>query len=176
MKYIASFVRKDLFYDFCLPELLSVCEMFKVPIKYDNNFCYDLKRVPLISIEYPNIENDPSIAEKIVNRAVLTKNIIKIISEGKTYEELLSNVDKNSFLSEGESLESFRFDIDCRGRVMSQDEKLDIIQSFSIFNFKAKVDIKKAKRIFVVIDNHINGEKYFGKLIAGKSDGRNFTI
>jgi tRNA G10 N-methylase Trm11 len=172
MKYIASFVRKDLFYDFCLPELLSVCEMFKVPLKYDKNFSYDLKRDPLIEISYPNIDTDPSIAEKIINRAVLTKNIIKIISEGNTYEELINNVDKQAFLAEGESLESFRFDIDCRGRVMSLDEKLDIIQLFSIFNFKAKVDIKKAKRVFVVIDNNLTGAKYFGKLIAGKSDGK----
>jgi tRNA G10 N-methylase Trm11 len=140
------------------------------------NFSYDLKRDPLIEISYPNIDTDPSIAEKIINRAVLTKNIIKIISEGNTYEELINNVDKQAFLAEGESLESFRFDIDCRGRVMSLDEKLDIIQLFSIFNFKAKVDIKKAKRVFVVIDNNLTGAKYFGKLIAGKSDGKNFKF
>ncbi len=172
MKYIASFVRRSLFYDFCLPELLSVCEMYNIPLQYDKEFSYDLAKDPLIHIDYPGIETDVSIAEKIVSRSVLTSKIIKIISTGKTWEELISNVDKEAFLEDSQSLEAFRFDVDARGRVMSQEERLDIIWMFNVFNFKAKVSLKKAKRVFVVIDNHKTGVKYFGKLIAGKSDGK----
>jgi hypothetical protein len=55
---------------------------------------------------------------------------------------------------------------------MSQEEKVDIINQFHIFNFKGSVSLKKAKRTFVVIDNTIKGTKYFGKLIASKLDGK----
>jgi hypothetical protein len=31
--------------------------------------------------------------------------------------------------------------------------------------------MKKPERIFVIVENHKNGQKYFGKLIAGRPDG-----
>ncbi len=173
MKYLASFVRKDLFFDFCLPELISVCEMFKVPLKWDKNFSYDINNDPLLFIDIPD---SPELAQKICERAILTKNIIKVISSGLSYEELLSKVNIEEFLPESSSEETFKFEVDQRGRVMSQDEKLDIIQKFHIFNFKGKVSLKAAKRVFIVIDNHHRGVKYFGKLIGGKSDGNKIFI
>ena len=169
MKYLANFVRKDLFFDFCLPDFISVCEMYKIPLKIDPNFSYDIKQDPMIFIDIPDIELNGT-AQKIVDRAVLTNYIIKVISSGASYEELIKNIDRESFLEESESLDPFKFEVDARGKVMSQEEKLDVMELFDIFKFKAKVSLKKAKRTFVVIDNHHRGTKYFGKLIAGKSD------
>lgn len=169
MKYLASFVRKDLFFDFCLPELISVCEMYNVPLKYDPEFSYDIKKDPLIHIDLPE-ENLIESAEKIVKRTVLTKNIIRIFSTGNTYEELLDNVDKELITKEMESSESFKFDVDARGKVMSLKEQVDTMELFDKYHFKGKVDLKNAQRTFVIIDNHSRGTKYFGKLIAGRSE------
>lgn len=52
-----------------------------------------------------------------------------------------------------------------------QTEKLDIINKFSVFDFKGKVDLKKPERTFVIIDNTIKDYKYFGKIIAGDCSG-----
>ena len=51
------------------------------------------------------------------------------------------------------------------------EEKLKIIEKFHIFDFKAKVDLKKAERTFVVIENTVKDYKYFGKIIAGDVNG-----
>ncbi len=71
---MASFIRRDFFFDFCLPELKSVCELLNLKLKYDDNFSYNIKTDPFIEIEIPEIEN---IADKIISRTLLTKNIIK---------------------------------------------------------------------------------------------------
>jgi tRNA (guanine10-N2)-methyltransferase len=168
MKYLASFVRKDTFFDFCLPELISVCEMYNIPLKYDSDFSFDIKNDPLIFIDIPN---SSEFAQKICDRSVLTKYIIEVISSGKTYDDLIEKINKEDFLSESSSLETFKFEVDPRGKVMSQDEKLDVIEKFHILNFKGKVNLKNPKRVFIVIENDHTGIKYFGKLLAGKSQG-----
>lgn len=42
---------------------------------------------------------------------------------------------------------------------------------FVYLGFKGKIDLKNPDRTFMIIDNHYKGKKYFGRLIAGKSDG-----
>ncbi len=42
---------------------------------------------------------------------------------------------------------------------------------FGVMGFKGKINLKNPDRTFVIIDNFYRGKKYFGKLIAGKSDG-----
>ena len=74
MKYIASFIRREFYFDYCLPELKAICEMLKLSLNY--KFSYDLRKEPFIEVEIPDIENN---AHKIVSRTVLTKNILKVI-------------------------------------------------------------------------------------------------
>jgi hypothetical protein len=76
MKYMASFIRKDLYGNFCLPELRSVCDMFNLQLTYDTNWSHDIVKEPLIQIEIPDIEEH---AEKIVSRTLLTDKIIKVM-------------------------------------------------------------------------------------------------
>jgi len=42
---------------------------------------------------------------------------------------------------------------------------------FGCLGFKGKINLKNPERTFVIVDNYYRGKKYFGKLIAGKSDG-----
>jgi len=47
---------------------------------------------------------------------------------------------------------------------------------FGVLGFKGKINLKTPERTFVIIDNFYKGKKYFGKLIAGKSDGNNIRL
>jgi len=170
MKYLATFIRKSLYYNFCLPELISICEMYNVKLQYDQNFSGDVFKDPLIAIDIPEIETT-DIAQRICERALLTRSIIKLYSEGSTIEELIENIDKESILSESESEDSMKFEIDAKGKILSQAEKLDIIHKLSVFNFKAKVNLTNPKRHFIYIDNHHRGRKYFGRILAGAHSG-----
>jgi hypothetical protein len=174
MKYLATFIRKSLYYDFCLPELISICEMYNVKLDYDKNFSGDVFKDPVIAIDIPGIETT-DIAHSICERALLTRSIIKVYSEGSTIEELIEKVDKESILLESESEETMKFEVDAKGKILTQAEKLDIINKFAIFNFKAKVDLTNPKRHFVYIDNHHRGRKYFGRILAGAHSGNNHS-
>ena len=97
-------------------------------------------------------------------------------------DEVINYIEKNNleeFKQEAESLESFRFDIDFRGLSENREKELEMINKFDKFNFKAKVDIKKAQRIFVIFRNTIENQNpkkiistkyYFGKQISGKDE------
>lgn len=37
---------------------------------------------------------------------------------------------------------------------------------------KGKINLYNAERIFYIIDNNLRNKKYFGKVIAGKVDGK----
>ena len=72
---MASFIRRDFYFDYCLPELKSVCEILNLKYKFNDNFLYNIKIDPFIEIEIPDIEEN---AEKIISRTLLTKNIVKV--------------------------------------------------------------------------------------------------
>lgn len=59
--------------------------------------------------------------------------------------------------------------------IFSQENKLELINMFGCLGFKGKINLKNPERTFVIVDNYYRGKKYFGKLIAGKSDG-NFLL
>jgi tRNA (guanine10-N2)-methyltransferase len=175
MKYFASFYRKYLYLDFCLPELISICEMLKVKLDYDKDFSGDLIMDPIVGIDIEGLDNS-DIAQKIIDRSVLTKYIVKIYSTGSTFDQLVADLDKEEFLKESLSEQSFKFDVNACGRVMSEKEKLSVMEKFGCLNFKGKVNIKNAERTFVVLDNHKRGVKYFGRMIAGKEGNYNLLI
>lgn len=125
MKYLASFVRKSFYYDFCLGELKGLTEAFGKHLEYDPNYSFNPKTEPYIKINFDDIEKS-DIAQKICERAILTNYIIKVIivffilliySEADTFEDLVKNIDHEEFKSELQSDESFRLYVDARGRV-----------------------------------------------------------
>ncbi len=73
MKYMASFIRREFYFDYCLPELKAICEMLKLSVKF--NFSYDIRKEPFVELDIPDIETN---AQKIIARTVLTKNILKV--------------------------------------------------------------------------------------------------
>lgn len=77
MKYLASFVRKSFYTDFCLYELIALAEAFGKKLSFDENYSYNPKTEPIIKINIEGIENS-DIAEKICERALLTNYIMKV--------------------------------------------------------------------------------------------------
>ena len=183
MKYIATFIKNNNFYNFGLTELLSVCEIYGIKnVKYNTDtFCYDINKEPYIEISFDGIE-DTSVCQKLIDRAALLKSIIKVYGEGETIDEVLLDIEKNNLeeiKKEQESLKPFRFDIDFRGLSEERKVQLDMINQFDKFPFKAKVDIKNAERIFVIFRNVVENQKikkiiskkyYFGIQIVAKDD------
>jgi len=124
-KYLASFVRRSFYHDFCLGELKGLVEAFGKKLFYDPNFSFDSKLDPLIKIFIEDIEKS-DIAEMICERAILTNYIIKvkffvsyflIYSEADTFEDLVKNVSREEFKDEIESEKTFKMFVDARGRV-----------------------------------------------------------
>ena len=77
MKYLASFVRKSYYFDFCLYELKALAETFGKKLNFDPNYSHNPKIEPLIKIDIDGIETS-NIAEKICERALLTNYIVKV--------------------------------------------------------------------------------------------------
>ena len=163
MKYLATFIKNNNFYNFCLTEFLSVCEIYGIKnVKYNQDtFSYDINKEPYLEIYFDGIEN-PEICQKLIDRATLLKSILKIYGEGETIEEVLTDIEKNNLDEiklEQESLKSFRFDIDFRGLSEKRKVQLEMINKFDKFPMKTKVDINNAERIFIIFRNVIENQK-----------------
>ena len=183
MNYLATFIKNNNFYNFCLPELLSVCDIYNIKnFKFNkDSFSYDIQKEPYLRFCFDDIENSDN-CQKLIERATLLKSIIKIYGEGDTMDEVINYVEKyniEEFKKESESSESFRFDMDFRGLSEKREKEIEMINKFQKFNFKGKVDIKNAKRIFVIFRNTIENQKtkkvistkyFFGRQLAGKDE------
>ena len=183
MKYLATFIFNNNFYNFCLPELISIAELYNLKnFTYNKDtFSYNIQKEPYITISFDGVEN-PDLCKKLIERCTLLKNIIKVYGEGSSMDEVIDDIEKNNmkeFKDEVESLKSFRFDIDFRGKCETRDIELEMINKFDKFGFKAKVDIKNAERIFVIFRNSVENQKtkeiistkyYFGIEMAGKDE------
>jgi hypothetical protein len=95
----------------------------------------------------------PEATEKLIKRSILVKEIIDVISEAKSYEQLLENVDKEKLIPLLESGKSFKFNIEGVGRKISVTEQMKIIDSFAIFPFKQNINLKNPDLIFKIIEN-----------------------
>ena len=183
MKYLATFIFNNNFYNFCLPELISIAELYNLKnFTYNKDtFSYNIQKEPYITISFDGVEN-PDLCKKLIERCTLLKNIIKVYGEGSSMDEAIDDIEKNNmkeFKDEVESLKSFRFDIDFRGKCETREIELEMINKFDKFGFKAKVDIKNAERIFVIFRNSVENQKtkeiistkyYFGIEMAGKDE------
>ena len=66
----------------------------------------------------------------------------------------------SEYKKEQESTESFKFDVDVRGVTINQTERLGMMNKFSAFPMKGKVDLTSYQRLFVIFQNKIiNSEK-----------------
>ena len=170
-KYFACFIRIEMYLNFCIPELISICEMFNLKFKLDSFINKNLEIDPIIGIYYEDIETN-DFAQKICDRSILTTQIIKLISFGNTFDELIEKINFEEFNKELESLQTFKIKVDAKNRSITKEEKLFIINKFVKLKFKGKVNLNNPKRKFIIIDNTKNGIKYFGKIIAMKSEGK----
>lgn len=92
--------------------------------------------------------------------------MIDVISEAKSYPDLLLNVNRAKLDPILESGKSFRFSIEAVGRKVSYKEQVEIIESFGIFPFSKNVDLKNPQVVFKVVENREDHVIYFGTEVA----------
>ena len=90
---------------------------------------------------YANLASE-AVARQITARSILVKEVIDVISEAKSYPDLLLNVVREKLDPILESGKSFKFSIEAIGRKVSQKEQVEIIELFGIFPFSKNVDLK----------------------------------
>ena len=175
-KYILTFINKPNFLQFNLVEFLSICEMNNIQnLKYTSDtFLYDPSKEPYLRINFNGIENK-EICKKIIDRAILSKNIIKIISEGETIEEVIDKIKEEEIKEEMSSEKTFKYDFDIRNSKIKKETQEKILsQIHSKYPFKAKVDLKNPERIFIIFQSYTKDFKLkktiFGKQIYGKNE------
>jgi len=114
---------------------------------------------PLVYVKMPGTLE---VMDKLVKRSILIKEVIDVISEAKTYEQLLENVDKEKLYPLLESGKSFKFNIEGIGRKVSVKEQIEIIESFGRFPFKKNINLVNPDMIFKIIENQDDHVIYFG--------------
>jgi len=98
--------------------------------------------------------------------SILILNHLKVYSQAKTYEELISNVAKDRLLPVIAEDKTFKFTIEGIGRKISHSEQIKIIESFKAFPFGKRVDIKNPEVTFKVLENNEDHMIYFGREVA----------
>lgn len=114
---------------------------------------------------YANLASE-QVARQITARSILVKEVIDVISEAKSYPDLLLNVNRAKLDPILESGKSFRFSIEAVGRKVSYKEQVEIIESFGIFPFSKNVDLKNPQVVFKVVENREDHMIYFGTEVA----------
>lgn len=140
-RFLVHFIKKFKYLDFCLAELESLSDMHgikKDQLYVEPRDTLNVQKNPLVYVNMPNEE----VAKKIVDRAILIKEVIDVISEATSYQGLLDNVDKSRLLPILEEGKTFRFNIEAVGRKIQPKEQVKIIESFGIFPFTKNIDLK----------------------------------
>lgn len=169
MKYIVLFNYNSKYYNFTLPELYSLCNLYGLEnFRIDDNYSNDIKNEPYAEIHCDCIENE-KLCTKIVDRALLTKTFIKVISEGTSLEEVISNIKKEDIIKEMDSEESFKIEVESRRFYLTQNQKIEVMKKLDIYPFKGKCNLENPERLFVIFQNFPEDLKKpyfcFGKVI-----------
>ena len=144
-------------------------------LKYNSDtFSYDPSTEPYLRINFDGIE-DKEICKKIIDRAVLSKSIMKIISEGETIEEVIDKIKEDEIKEEMSSEQSFKYDFDIRNsKIKKETQEKILLQIHSKYPFKAKVDLKNPERTFILFQSYTKDLKLkktiLGKEIYGKKE------
>ncbi|OAD75428.1 hypothetical protein PHYBLDRAFT_132663, partial [Phycomyces blakesleeanus NRRL 1555(-)] len=169
-QYLVQFAQ---FHDeFRLPEFLSLAQLARVKYSYEEG-SYSLDS-PFFKVE---LESDEA-ARKLVERAILIKNIYELWGEGKNYAEVHTMVKENPERWPAYNEKSFKFSVSGFGSTISVPEQRDIINSFSFLAFDGPIDMKNPEVQFGVMEDYgseagklgaVKKEPkhiYFGKLVA----------
>ncbi len=168
-KYILLFINKFNFLQFNLAEFLSICEMYNIKnLQYNSDtFSYDPSIDPYLKINFEGIDNI-EICKNLIERAVLSKSIIKIISEGETIEDAINNIKESSIKEEMNSDLSYKFDFDIRkSKIKKETQEKIIISLLSKYPFKGKVNLKTPERTITIFQSY-SQEGKIKKTIIGK--------
>lgn len=129
MRLLVQFKQVPEFINFCVAELKSLFTLHNIPpweifdiesqeqIDLIKEKPYMLTREILPSFPFVYLKNhSEEVLKSVISRSVLVKSFMHVISEGKSTEELIQNVNLDEARDLLESLDPFSFLIDTHNR------------------------------------------------------------
>jgi len=169
MRLLAFFRQPPEYINFCIAELKSLfalhnipaCDVFDFPTPEIAEMVkqkpYMLNKDLFPSFPFVYLKNqDDELLEKIISRSILIKSFVRVLSEGKSIEELIANVDKEKSKDIIESEDSFCFFVDAHNKYYNREEQLKMIDKFGALPFKGKINLNNPKRIFLLLEDWEN--------------------
>lgn len=107
-------------------------------------------------------------AQEIVSRSILIKEIIDVFSQSNgCYEKLVKNVDLERLQPVIDKKLPFRFLVEGIGKKISSTFQKELIEKFSELPFdKELVNLVDYKLVYKIIENGEDGEIFFGHQVA----------
>ncbi|CCF57162.1 hypothetical protein KAFR_0C01690 [Kazachstania africana CBS 2517] len=154
-------------------ELESLADLYNIDI----DFATYSEDSPFFYVE---LDSD-DVARDWIKRSILTRAIYEYWGDGKTLEELHESIKSQPFIEHYKQIyknDSFKFEFEnYRGgsNKYSTKDRIKQIESFGYLQFEGKIDLKKAKQVYTLIEQYepisdnIAGEKpthfIFGRLV-----------
>ena len=148
--FLVHFSRHHKYRQFCLPEFEAVAKMV-CGIRAKELYCYhnpreeiDVIKDPLIRVNLP----DRKAAEKILQRTVLVKDIMSVLSHStSSYDDLVSNVHRFHLQDILDQKKSFKFIVEGVNFAMGRSLQLEVINKFGCLPFnQALIDLQASEQ------------------------------
>ncbi|KAJ3229185.1 hypothetical protein HDU78_009186 [Chytriomyces hyalinus] len=142
-KFVICFAQAHL--NFRLAELRSLAIIENVTLDFDQKDL--LEQSPFLVVGIDTVEN----AKKLLNRAILIKEIIQLWAADDTLEGILlkaKNLPAEYFAPYRTS--SFKFDISVFGSTLAIPDQVEQINRFKFLPLEGKIDLKKPEIVFTV--------------------------
>ena len=131
---------------------------------------------PFSIINFTNPEN----ARKVLDRSSLMLYMTEYLCQGNSFNELLSAVEElndDGFFEKWRT-SSFRFEVDCFGKSLEQNEQVDLINNFAFMTLDGPISLKKPQVTFLVAIDHPHSLYSFGIKLGESLRGQidNFSL
>ncbi|KAH8697532.1 RNA methylase family UPF0020 protein [Talaromyces proteolyticus] len=122
----------------------------------DLEFVWYDKYSPFCVVKFPNEES----ARKVISRSVLTQEGYELWGSGTSYAELHANVKLRTEPRWKDYKDvSFSISVDSFGARRAQEEKKDLIESFSYLDFQGLILMKNPEEKFAILEDYVGEEE-----------------
>ncbi|KAI7826635.1 S-adenosyl-L-methionine-dependent methyltransferase [Kickxella alabastrina] len=138
--------------DFRLAELEALSKLENVKITYKSAYS---ATSPFLLVDIASAQ----LAAKLVQRGILIRQIIEYWGSQPTYSELFDEIKQQTDRLAEYKHKSFKFIVDGFGKSLSQEQKVEVIESFSFMGFEGPIRMRGAEAEFFVCEEYGESDK-----------------